>query len=273
MQSSNTITQTSMMKDIETFISKYQTDKDFAKFIDKQYHQIMTTQFVLTSNRIEMVGTQSLHDTVRLLNSRIPKKTSTADAETLQTKEALQHVEKMFSEVLSQSVYQSECGYLTEHTILESHQIMTKGLCKDSGNYRKDAVGTFNDYGFVLYENPYNIPAKITGLIDDHNKRMSKFKKAPSLSHMIHNAAEWLYEFLRIHPFTDGNGRIARIWMAYMLRPYIPFMFSIPSGLRSRYILALQDHDLKGLEIIITESIWRNTKNALDAYGNLQVNT
>jgi Fic family protein len=262
-----------MIKDIETFLSKYQTDKRFAEFIDKQYQCIMITQFILSSNRIEMVGTQTLNETVRLLNARAPKKPTIHEKETLQTQEALQFVESMFHEFVSQSTYPGEVFYLTENLLLETHQIMMKGLCEDVGRYRTRDVGTFSDFGFITFENAHNVPARISGLVDNHNNVMYGFKAQPPLIDIIKISAKWLHEFLRIHPFVDGNGRVARLWMAYMLRSCIPFMVSILPGLRSRYILALQDNDIKALECVITESLWRHTKNGMDAYTTLIANT
>jgi len=61
--------------------------------------------------------------------------------------------------------------------------------------------------------------------------------------------AAWLHhEFVRIHPFQDGNGRVARMLMAF---PYIragEFPPIIPSDAKEDYFNALDDADRGDLE-------------------------
>jgi len=61
--------------------------------------------------------------------------------------------------------------------------------------------------------------------------------------------AAWLhYQFVRIHPFQDGNGRVARLLMAF---PYIragEFPPIISSDAKEDYYNALEDADRGGLE-------------------------
>jgi Fic family protein len=78
--------------------------------------------------------------------------------------------------------------------------------------------------------------------------------------HPVEIAARWHYEFVKIHPFDDGNGRIARLIMNYiLLKNGLPAVI-IKSADKTNYLAALQDADLGRIEsfvdYIATQLIW-----------------
>ncbi len=55
----------------------------------------------------------------------------------------------------------------------------------------------------------------MTDLVDWYNKAEMEGKLSP-----VELAAVFHYRYIRIHPFEDGNGRIARLMVNYILTRY-----------------------------------------------------
>ena len=95
--------------------------------------------------------------------------------------------------------------------LLRIHGIMTEGLIADPGSFRKGEEGVF-DGERVIFIAPH--PQNVPGLIDDLFDWMERSKDEINpliLSSVFH------YEFIFIHPFSDGNGRMARLWQTAIL--------------------------------------------------------
>lgn len=91
------------------------------------------------------------------------------------------------------------------------HGILTDGLVKESGVFRSGDEGVFDgDRVIFVAPPPGNVPALMEDLF--HWIRTSKDTLNPLiLSSVFH------YEFVFIHPFSDGNGRMARLWQTALL--------------------------------------------------------
>lgn len=87
------------------------------------------------------------------------------------------------------------------------------------------------------YASPEETPAKMNELIEwyRHNE---------NLMHPVQLAIEFHYKFVCIHPFDDGNGRVARLIMNYILlkNSFPPII--IKSNDKSNYLTALQKADV-----------------------------
>ena len=95
--------------------------------------------------------------------------------------------------------------------LLRIHGIMTEGLIADPGSFRKGEEGVF-DGERVIFIAPH--PQNVPGIIDDLFDWMERSKDEINpliLSSVFH------YEFIFIHPFSDGNGRMARLWQTAIL--------------------------------------------------------
>ena len=106
---------------------------------------------------------------------------------------------------------------LTEKNLLKMHRMVTKDTLDDPtdcGVYRKRYVVVANaSSGEVMYRPPKNedVPQFVKDLIEWINS-----KQAHELDPII-EAGVAHYEFVRIHPFIDGNGRTARILATWIL--------------------------------------------------------
>lgn len=91
------------------------------------------------------------------------------------------------------------------------HGIMTYRTVKESGLFRKDDEGVFSGDKCIFVAPPPNM---VTGLMKD---LLSWVKKYEGKVHPLIMAAVFHYEFVFIHPFADGNGRMARLWHTVIL--------------------------------------------------------
>lgn len=66
------------------------------------------------------------------------------------------------------------------------------------------------------------------------------------------------FRFVSIHPFLDGNGRMARLLMNYILYKNICPMFDIPAEIRKSYYTALEKANLKEDEMFFVGWFFKN---------------
>ena len=91
------------------------------------------------------------------------------------------------------------------------HRIMTYRTVNESGEFRKGEEGVFSGDKCIFVAPP---PDMINGLMED---LLSWIKKNEGIVHPLIMAAVFHYEFVFIHPFADGNGRMARLWHTVIL--------------------------------------------------------
>jgi len=122
------------------------------------------------------------------------------------------------------------------------------GSYKTSPNSVRLRNGEINEYA-----SPEETPAKMDDLMNWY-KENEPIMPAPQL------AAEFHYRFVCIHPFDDGNGRVARLLMNYILlkKQYPPVI--IKSEDKENYLTALQKADLgyivNIIEYIEKQLVW-----------------
>ena len=79
--------------------------------------------------------------------------------------------------------------------------------------------------------------------------------------------AAWTHaEFVRIHPFTDGNGRTSRLIMNYQLMAHGFLPVDIPVARRLDYYAALEDYAVRGNLAPFADMIAELEEPALDYY-------
>lgn len=91
------------------------------------------------------------------------------------------------------------------------HGIMTHRIIEESGTFRKGDEGVFAGDKCVFVAPP---PQMVSGLMKD---LMAWTKKYQGKVHPLIMSSVFHYEFVFIHPFADGNGRMARLWHTAML--------------------------------------------------------
>ena len=105
--------------------------------------------------------------------------------------------------------------------LLRAHGVMTKGLIEESGCFRSRPVGVVDKQGNILHFGtlPDYVPGLVVELLDW--VRDSEF-------HMLIKSCVFHYELELIHPFSDGNGRIGRLWHTLLLTQWKPMFAWLP---------------------------------------------
>ena len=102
------------------------------------------------------------------------------------------------------------------------HGIMTYLTVQDSGVFRTHNEGVFNgDVCIFMAPPPQFVPGQMQALFD-------WMRKARQTVHPLILSSVFHYEFVFIHPFSDGNGRMARLWQTALLSEWNPAFQYLP---------------------------------------------
>lgn len=108
----------------------------------------------------------------------------------------------------------------TESHLLNAHLQMMTGLVKDAGMYRQDGVGVMSGEHVVhMAPQAERVPKLMAELLD--------WLEACDV-HPLVASSVFHYEFEFIHPFSDGNGRIGRLWQTLILSKWHEVFINIP---------------------------------------------
>ena len=108
------------------------------------------------------------------------------------------------------------------------------GVYKTRPNSVITATGDSFDYA-----SPEETPALMTDLVAWYNAEESKGELPPiQLATLLH------YRYIRIHPFEDGNGRIARLLVNYVLFRHGYPMITVPTNSKETYLNVLHECDI-----------------------------
>lgn len=125
------------------------------------------------------------------------------------------------------------------------HAVTPEGLPTrrkiEVGKYKSHPNHVVTSTGETFYfASPEETPAKMHDLLDWFRSQRAKRDINP-----IELATEFHYQFVRIHPFDDGNGRLARILMNFILMQfgYPPVVIKTEDKENYYRVLTLADAD------------------------------
>ena len=95
----------------------------------------------------------------------------------------------------------------------KAHKLMGAGLTKDAGRYRTSNVGVFAGSNVAHVAPSHKMVPK---LVDD----LFNFLKKKDETSLLIKSCIFHYELEFIHPFSDGNGRMGRLWQHLILSAY-----------------------------------------------------
>jgi len=104
--------------------------------------------------------------------------------------------------------------------MLAAHALMMKGLVDNPGQYRSGSVGVKKGESVVHIAPPAHM---VNPLVSELFRFIGKLETHPLIKSCIFH-----YELEYIHPFSDGNGRLGRLWQTLILSKWKPIFQDIP---------------------------------------------
>ena len=106
-----------------------------------------------------------------------------------------------------------------EH-LLSAHKLMMQTLIDSAGHFRSEGVGVYKDKQLIHMAPP---ASRVQLLINDLLTWLKNTDCHPLIASCVFH-----YEFEYIHLFTDGNGRIGRLWQTLYLSQWQPMFEYLP---------------------------------------------
>lgn len=149
----------------------------------------------------------------------------------------------------------------SEKSFLTAHKILMQGLIPYAGKYRRTGVGIVKGSQVAHLAPPAdNVPYLMNDLF-------KYIKKSDEL--VLIKSCVFHYEMEFIHPFSDGNGRMGRLWQTLLLMQqypvfeYLPFETLISKNQKD-YYKALSVSDKQGSSTRFIEFMLNTISASLD---------
>lgn len=193
----------------------------------QKYLERLNNRLIYSNNRLE------------LSNEEMDKLYDYANIETLDDNY------KAFNILLSK--LNTSDRIITEELIINVANTINKHSLYISNGYRKIGEGVKLNENFPI-ESPQNIHNKMQELLNKYYKEWSKLD-------IFEREALFNQEFIRIHPFEDGNGRTSRLLLNYNILSIGHAPILIPASKREDYFNASNNNNIKWIkELFETES-------------------
>ncbi len=150
---------------------------------------------------------------------------------------------------------------------LEAHELLMSGLVESPGRFRTGSVGVMQGDRIAHLAPPgWNV----------HNLMSDLFRYLrEGADHLIIKSCVFHYEMEFIHPFTDGNGRMGRLWQTVILMQenpvfeYLPIEQEIKKS-QEEYYNVLSQCDKEGLSTKFIEYLLEKIALSLGDLANNQ---
>lgn len=104
--------------------------------------------------------------------------------------------------------------------LLAAHRLLMQGLADDAGRFRSRSVGIAKGNQVVHLAPPAD---RVPGLMKNLLGWLKRTDAHPLVAGCVFH-----YELEFIHPFSDGNGRIGRLWQTLILSRWNPLFAWLP---------------------------------------------
>ncbi len=230
-------------QNIETLLQEWRDAQPFNAVLQRRFDQAFTIDFNYNSNHLEGNTLTYGQTKLLLLFGKIKGEALFRDCEEMKAHNV--GLEMMKVEALDKERALSE-NFIRDlnRTILagDYYKVSNDGSYRykiHTGVYKTRPNSVITPAGEMFdYASPEETPSLMGDLVKWYNAEEQKAVLSP-----IELAALFHYRYIRIHPFEDGNGRIARLLVNYILLRHNYPMIVIPTADRKNYLNALSQCD------------------------------
>ncbi|MFH1916326.1 MAG: Fic family protein [Nanoarchaeota archaeon] len=209
----------------------------------KALEEELITNFTYNTSRIEG-SSLTLKDTKLLLQDNI----TPGEKPMRDVREAENH-KQAFLQMKTRIAEQ-----VSHNLILEMHRMLKSGVSEDAGTFRTAQVTV----GSLL-------PIR-ADLIEQEIKNLLNWNRRNQNLHPLERACVFHAVFERIHPFFDGNGRVGRLLMNFILMQEGLPPIIIRNKNRRRYYTALRKADA-GNMLLLIKYAYAELEEEMKRYG------
>lgn len=241
----------SLLQEIDCMKEKLDSKRPLSKVTVESLKNNFNLQFTYNSNAIE-------GNTLTLSETRVVLEGITVGGKTIKEQlEAINHKDAIL--YLEQIVQENE--ELSELEIRNIHRLVLKEI--DNEN-----AGKYRNCNVVILGTEH-IPPDYTVVKEKMEELILRYKDWCKKYHPIIVSALLHGEFVKIHPFSDGNGRAARLLMNFEIirNGYTPVI--IKNEIRSKYYDALDKAHNTGDYTDFIEIAINSAKDSLTNYLKL----
>ncbi|HPS86340.1 MAG TPA: Fic family protein [Spirochaetota bacterium] len=150
---------------------------------------------------------------------------------------------------------------ISEEDIFALHRLFYRKIDEDNaGVYRKSQVFISGS------RHPLPVPDKVPQLMNDMIKKIASYRNS---EHPVIAAAKAHLDFVFIHPFIDGNGRVARLLMNLILLQHGYNIALISPVIRAEYISSIEaaHENSESFINLICRSVYETEKDYLRMFN------
>ena len=150
--------------------------------------------------------------------------------------------------------------------LLHAHKLLTDLIIEDSGRFRNHGEGVFDGEKVIFIAPSENMVPQLM-------ENLFIWLKEDNETHLLIKSCVFHYEFVFIHPFSDGNGRMARLWQNVLLNKWNPLFKYVPiesyiQKYQSEYYQTINQCNKNGNSTLFIEFMLKIIDETLDEVLN-----
>lgn len=176
-----------------------------------------------------------------------------------------QSPQRPLTDILETKAHYKLIQYLRDHkkdlsleTVLEWHYMIFKDTHKEIAGQIRDRMVKISGSDLIP-----SSPVELQLLLDE---LFEWYEEKRQYLHPVELAMLMHYKFVKIHPFIDGNGRISRLLMNFILHWHKYPMYNIRNQERKNYYRVLSRADKKDSPYIVANYLTRKYIKVLKNY-------